>query len=531
MRIYFPHAGFAAAKARSRLPSLCHLNLRLYCLLGGAFLCWGTFTASGQFACQVRELWRTYYNASYSGDDWATGLTVDSGANVYVTGRATRGASGVPGFATVKYDAAGIGVWTNRYNGHDDVPSAIAVDNTGNVYVAGFSGLPPEGYAIVKYNADGLGQWTNRYPGTFLSDGTLVAVALDKDGNIYMSGDEYYGLKRFILKYAPDGTAIWTNHLQNAYTTSKAFAVDSEGNAYAVLSPDGAQHSCMVIKFNSQAQVVWTNGFRFPDPVYYDYRYEVSALLERDGNVYMTGVASAATRPDYYLTLKYDPNGNAVWTNQAPGSGGGYPERPQPLMGVDHDGNVFLAQPGFLTLKLDFNGHLAWTNDYHHTPDYGGYVHALAVDQSGNVYVAGESIYTNHYTGIATVKFDAITGNQIWAARCDDVENHLYAMRVDAQNNVYITGLSWVSGATARDFLTIKYGQFLVPELEILHTKNQVVLSWPTLATNAILEMNTKVVSAQNWARVTNAPAVISSRNFVTNDIEPGTRFYRLRLP
>jgi hypothetical protein len=59
-------------------------------------------------------------------------------------------------------------LWTNRYDGPGndlDYPSAVAVDNSGNVFVTGHS-IGSEGnddYATIAYSGAGVPLWTNRY--------------------------------------------------------------------------------------------------------------------------------------------------------------------------------------------------------------------------------------------------------------------------------------------------------------------------------------------------------------------------------
>ena len=53
--------------------------------------------------------------------------------------------------------------------------SAVAVDGSGNVFVAGNS-------IVVGYSSSGMALWTNRY------DGEASALAVDGNGNVFVTG-------------------------------------------------------------------------------------------------------------------------------------------------------------------------------------------------------------------------------------------------------------------------------------------------------------------------------------------------------
>mgnify|MGYP000560099988 CR=1 FL=1 len=97
-------------------------------------------------------------------------------------------------YITIKYNSAGIEQWVARYNGpqnYDDWATALAVDDSGNVYVTGWtygSGTYYD-YATVKYNSDGVEQWVIRYDGPEDSHDKPIAIAVDGSGNVYVSGN------------------------------------------------------------------------------------------------------------------------------------------------------------------------------------------------------------------------------------------------------------------------------------------------------------------------------------------------------
>ena len=87
------------------------------------------------------EAWVARYNGWAEGTDVVSAIAVDKGGNVYVTGYSFGYGSSYD-YATIKYAPDGETLWVRRYNGtgdYKDSASALAVDNNGNVYVTGSS--------------------------------------------------------------------------------------------------------------------------------------------------------------------------------------------------------------------------------------------------------------------------------------------------------------------------------------------------------------------------------------------------------
>jgi len=305
-----------------------------------------------------------------------SGIVVDRSGNVYVTGTIFRGTSGF-NMALVKYDAKGIQQWMREYNGIGDdldAPTAIALDTNGNIFITGYSFRGPavtnDEIVTIKYNPSGDSLWVRHYnsPGTLID--RAFALAVDTARNAYVGGylrnisfGNVYGQDYITIKYTPDGTQSW--------------AV-----SYGVFSGS------------------------------------VTALaVDRGGNVIVTGVGFASSTSVYsdYVTIKYSSGGAVLWLKRFDGGG---------------DGSE-TAQ-------------------------------GIAVDDSGYVYVTGTSADANGYYDYATVKYDG-AGGETWARRYDGPvheDDKAIGVVVDKNLDVYVTGeASVVSGSFVRDFATVKYGR------------------------------------------------------------------------
>jgi len=119
-------------------------------------------------------------------------MAIDGAGNVYITGYSD-GLGTHDDYATIKYSTSGVKQWVARYDGPAsgvDEPNAVAIDDTGNVYVTGSSGGSGTGYdyATVKYNPSGTEQWVARYDGPESYWDIAYAMAIDDAGNVYVTG-------------------------------------------------------------------------------------------------------------------------------------------------------------------------------------------------------------------------------------------------------------------------------------------------------------------------------------------------------
>jgi tripartite motif-containing protein 71 len=193
------------------------------------------FTADGKFI--------TKWGSEGSGDGEFSrpqGVTADSSGNVYV---ADFGNSRIQKFTAdgkfiTKWGARGSG--DGEFGSGDAIvfvgPTGIAVDSSGNVYVADFGNsriqkFTADGKFITKWGARGSGD------GEFGSGDAIVfvgptGIAVDSSGNVYVAD---FGNSR-IQKFTADGKFItkWgaRGSGDGEFSRPQGIALDSSGNVY-----------------------------------------------------------------------------------------------------------------------------------------------------------------------------------------------------------------------------------------------------------------------------------------------------------
>jgi uncharacterized delta-60 repeat protein len=373
------------------------------------------------FAQTVDTAWVRSYNGPGSDDDRAWAMVVDDSGRVYVTGYCD-GTEGNPDVATIKYLPNGDTAWVRTYNGpgnHVDWAQALAIDASYNVYVTGkcYESGTSFDYVTIKYTPEGDTAWLRRYNGPGNGTDDAYAIAVSDSGYIYVTGSS---------------------------------------------SGDGTNADYATVKYDPDGDTVWVRRYNGPE----NYVDGASAIaLDGLHNIYVTGRSYDTTGHLDYVTIKYAPTGDTLWLRRYKGPGEGYDEAS--AIAVDSAGNAYVTgystgsatSTDYATIRYYPNGDTAWVRRYNGGANGSDYAKAIAIDDSGFVYVTGYSDSTGTYQDYVTIKYDS-SGNESWVRRYDygvSGTDQPYGMAVDGSNDVYITGMSGSGGAAGLDYATIKY--------------------------------------------------------------------------
>ena len=344
------------------------------------------------------------------GDEWGEDIAVDASGFVYVTGNSFDGVG--YNWLTVKYDTDGNQIWWQPFdtgNG-DDIACAIEVDNTGNVYVVGYT---PDNtihdWRFIKYDADGTLIWNKtRDWGQDVDQGCHDIVVDTAGGYLYMIGDYI----------SPNGT--WD------YLCVKC---DLDGN---YVTQNG-----------------WSGGTGVDNNGW-------AIAMDDAGYIYVAGTVWNATRD--WGTVKYNANLGLIW-NEIYDSGA-EDNIPASAIAVDHTGCVYLAgwventSDDWQIVKYAADGTFLWNKTIDTGNDEGAW--GVVVDAAGYIYVNGDFDSGTNWD-CRTIKCDA-DGNPLWNVTYNYVGDDAgRGVVIDDSGFLYVVGHSFRT--TDRDFITIKYEQ------------------------------------------------------------------------
>ncbi len=311
-------------------------------------------------------------------------------------------------------------------------PSAVEVDDTGNLYAATLNGIvkiSPTGTLLLHFGSPGSedGQFTS-----------LSGIAVDKEGNIYVSDV----IANRIQKFDPQGKFLWKlgskGSKDGQFDLLKNITVDNQGNLYAV---DRA--NSRIQKFDPSGKFLMKFGSHgFTDGTFNALSH---ITLDANKNIYVT---------DNSLIQKFDSTGRFLMKFGGYGSSDGKLDYPQGIT-LDRQGNIYVMDSNnYRVQKFSPTGvFLAKFGMW--GPGNGGFYSPVDIvtDKQDNVYVTDATrIQKFDSQGKFLVRFGAKGSNEGQFSNPQEIN-------VDTQGNI------WIADNTVYKFnykgdLLIKFGSF-----------------------------------------------------------------------
>ncbi len=331
-----------------------------------------------------------------TGNTYATGWASGTGTYDFGNGITATGTSTGMNVLLVKYNPSGQAQWARTVTAGDgsSMFTGVAVDALGNTYVTGglqvLAGTYGFGndvtatgsYVLVKYDSFGEAQWARTVTGASGGSGWW-AVALDGTGNIYVAGICDGGItydfgngvtargatfgNGLLVKYDSSGQAQWARTLTagSGVVCYTALALDASGGAYASGWSTGSgsygfgngvtatgtaafgSNNTLVVKYDSSGQALWAQTLTAGSG---DAELR-GAAVDGTGNLcvagvtrgtltygFGNGVTAAGTAGGNVLLVVYSSSGQALAARtltQGWGGGAGFSD-----VAVDGSGNI-----------------------------------------------------------------------------------------------------------------------------------------------------------------------------------------------
>jgi hypothetical protein len=518
------------------------------------------------------QAWSVTYNGSQNAADESRLLYVDGSGNSYF-GAYESTSTGGNDVCILKYDNNGNRVWRASENGAMggiDWANSLAVDGSGNIYIAGYNTDFSGTSIVIKFNSSGVYQWINYLSTAFNDEATCIAT----DGIYVYAAGLTFNFAHFNNDFVTTkldcatGTtqAGWPQYYNSTYNSDDVPSSIALNSALGVVYVTGySKHSTNSPWNQDYATIAYTTAGALVAgwPQLYDgpgSDNDVPAQILVDGsNVVITGYSTGSGTNWDICTIMYTSLGATVagWPQRYNGAGNSYDGagntnskasfRP---MAVDAAGNVYVcgwtvAANGYydmITYKYNSSGvaQAGWPKIYNGTSSLDDIGRSVALDGSGNVFVTG---YTNGggSQDFVTIKYNSSGTMQAgWPVTWDGGGSTDEALVISV-----VGACVWVTGNTTNsstDMATVVYCDPLLLPIELLSfdasyngKNNSVSLDWQTASeTNNAYFLVEKSTDAVNWQAFTKVAAQGNSTRistYHTTDDEPGTGtlYYRLK--
>jgi len=477
---------------------------------------------------QINVQWEARLN-NLTGNfiDNAVDLALDASGNTYVTGSSYNGSS--YDIVTVKYDSDGVELWRTPYGGAGiDEASAVVLDGNNDVIVTGSRFIGTNDYDIctIKYNGvTGAIIWSVINTGSTLYD-SGEDVTVDASNNVIVTGSLSVSASDanwIVLKYNSAGTLQWTQSGGGTLNDiGKVVLTDAAGTVYVAghreFSSGTTYFDFLFVKLNAATGAILVNvtqdsGFGKLDTPH-------TMKLDGGGNVIIGGQGfTTVQNEEDYLLMKFNNAGTFQWLQIYSGSA----EALDRINSLDVNlltNDIYVtgrskslgSSEDYYTIAYSSAGALLWADSYSSAGLGFDEATDIVLGASGNLYVTGYSYNIGSNNDYTTLKYD-LSGNMIWETSFDgpsSLSDQAIKMKLDATENIFVTGKSHGGPTTNLDYSTIKYCQ-----LETLGGADEEICTGQNVNLSATGGINI------TWSVLTGDAGSLSCTSCATVNVDP----------
>jgi len=323
----------------------------------------------------------------------------------------------------------------------------------------------------IKYTPKGDESWVRRWTSSVSGNAYMYDMAMDREGNVYLVGDTYgydaaYNKVRHftVVAFSAKGETLWVSQPFKEYSGALAVEVDPMGRIIATGTIGSSQDDVITVRYGGMGDTIWTRRFDFQTAINVPKPQNdgpMDVAVDIAGSVFITGYTDTDTSWNTnkdILILSYSSEGECTL-----------------FQAID---NVARREDWGDAIRIDKSGQGAWTGTsrttnrnydfvtcsngwyrfFNGTGNSEDWAYDVAIDNDGNVITVGRTMNMEGNFDFGVVKYSP-DGDSLWARTYDGPgqdDDRAFKVAVDAQNNIYITGVS-NGGLTEADWATLKY--------------------------------------------------------------------------
>ncbi len=270
--------------------------------------------------------WSTVDDFQYTSgqDSVAFGFGIDNSGNIYAAGY---GNDTTADHWIVRKSTDGGTTWgtVDEYQKTIDQNSSanyFAADSTGKLYVAGYGHDGTAKWGTIRRSTDNGSTWSYtqefQYSSTYNTE--AYSIGVDSSDNVYWAG---YGTdssskKHWLIRKSTDSAQTWSTLDEYQYATGQSAAAysgmtDNSGNLYAVGNArDNSANWHWIVRKSTDAGKTWSTVDEF---LYTGGDFSVARSMGKDnsGNLYVVGYGSDSVYVSHWIVRKSTDDGN-TWS-------------------------------------------------------------------------------------------------------------------------------------------------------------------------------------------------------------------------